>query len=158
MHLSGTLGPELSVHLGEMKAVFRQLRKKVFTSDTCPLSYKAVLVQMLLLADGLYNSSTWRALKAGEARRVHTAVMYMYRTILGVNNPMARHTSDDEVMETVPVFSPKSFIVFQRLSLFLRILAKKPGQLLLVLVHTGGSDGTWIRTVSDDMTKNSCQL
>lgn len=151
--VSSTSGPELSVRLREMRSAFQKLRKKVFCSDLYQLVYRAILMQMLLLAKGLYNCSAWRKLKAGEAKKVHAAVMSMYRTTVGASNPKARHWTDDDAIRELQVLSPLSFVVLQRIFLFLRILRKKHLQLLLVLAHASSIEDSWVNTVRDDLQR-----
>ncbi len=149
--VSGSQGPELTARLGAMFGTFKGIRKRVLKNENLPLPRRMLIVQSLLLAKGLFHAGAWHSLTIAEARKVHSKVMAIYRGVLRLDSPGCEHVCDDDVIAKLRVFAPITIIVYLRIAVFFRVIAKAPGRLLLVLAASFGSAKSWLRTVHENL-------
>ena len=149
--LSGSLLPEISMRMGALKGALNKIQGKVLRNQNIQIRRKNMVVKSYLLSKGLFHAGTWRRLGVSEAKKVHVAIMKAYRCVLGLGKPTGPRMNDQEVVDTLKVRTPLGLVVGLRIDLFLRVLAKMQGPLLLVLAHASSGRESWIKTVHNDL-------
>ena len=82
-----------------------------------------------------FQAGTWVSFTVAEARRVHSSIMAVFRGLLGVNRPKARHMTDQQVVDELEIETPLNMIVAARIATFVRLILKTPGDLLSVMAN-----------------------
>ena len=149
--LSGSMLPEISMRMGALKGTLKKIQGKVLRNKHIEIRRKNMVIKSYLLSKGLFHAGTWRRLGVSEAKKVHVAIMKAYRCVLGLGKPKGPTMSDQVVIDTLKVRTPLGLVVGLRVDLFLRILAKMQGPLLLVLAHASAYKESWVKTIHNDL-------
>jgi hypothetical protein len=107
--------------------------KRILQNPSVDLDKRVSIAQSYLFSQGCYQASTWPALPLNVFRKIHHAVMEVYRVVLGkaagdyaelVSFPLL---SDDQVVARLAAVAPVNVIRLARLQLLTRIVSKTPG-------------------------------
>ena len=112
-----------------------------------PLKRRLNVIKGLLLSKGLHHAGTWHSLAKGELAKVHTAIMKIYRSLIGANRPGCEHLTDQQVLDKVDVIAPLTYVMILRISLFIKIVRTAAPPMLLVLSAAFNAKHSWLKTV-----------
>ena len=151
-----SLGLDLSMRFGSMRSALRPIASRFFRNPRIALEKKTMVCRSLLLSKGLFNASTWQIPTAGEKRRIHTNVMYVYRSTAAAHYKEVAHaSSDQEILGRLQVLAPYTLIRLARLCLATRIFTKSPLLLKRLLFASRFNSKAWLRAFHDDLERLS---
>ena len=145
--------PEVVSRLGGMKTS-KKIKRKVLKAAEVKPSRRVNVIKTYLHTKGLYLAGTWHRMKISEVRKIHAAIMPMYRAVLkqNENNKQQHRMTDSQVVAELETFTPMALVTLEQISTFLRVVIKAPPLLLLAISHayTGRSkDRSWLKNIHD---------
>ncbi len=105
--ISGTFAPDIKVRMGSLRGVSRSIRSRLLRHNDIDIKTRATVLRALLLSKALFQCGAWPELPVGERKRVHSAVMRVYRSLLlreQLNDPVWR--SDQKVIDDFALTAP----------------------------------------------------
>ena len=104
-------------------------------------------MQAHIFSRGLFQAGAWSSLAASSYKKVHAAIMYVYRSVLGLKQCMLQ--SDDQIINELRVICPMTLIRIKRLILFAKV-SKCPVTLDACKI-VAGSKCSWACAVLEDL-------
>lgn len=150
-NVSDSMVPEIVARIGEMCSIFRSMRRAFISNPTIELQKKLQVVQSVMLAKGLFNAGAWPVLYHSEYRKVHVAVMEIYRSI-GQDPYNPDWEPDGSMMSRMELTSPRNLLRILRAGLLISLLRNKPFIVWVTICAVGDARRSWLRAVRDDLS------
>ena len=130
-------------------------RRRVLSNPAVSVERRLSLAHSLVLSRGLFQSSAWAVVDGTPLRRLHAALMSVYRCIAGAKwTPDQTHASmsDDQVLDAVQ--APSVFVLLRRARImaFIRLVSNGSSHLMKLLFAARATRGSWVRAVTVDMS------
>ena len=147
-------GEEAKVRAGIIGQDVRTFRRRLLAQDGVPVEKRLTLAKAVLMSRGLYQAGTWAVLDGHPFRKLHHAVMSVYRALSSSywRGNAVSLPSDDEVLRNLGAPSLGMLIKVARLQLFGRIAIKMPSTLLLALCCAMPLKTSWLSVVRFDLS------
>ena len=129
------------------------MRRKLLRYNIIPMSRKKIVVKSCFLSKGLFHAGTWADLNRSEAKKVHCNAMAIYRGVRGAGNPVAAKVSDQNLINEMEILSPLSLVAYEGIVLFVRLIRKLQGPLLLGLCVAYDGKKSRLKVVEDTLDK-----
>ena len=156
------LAVEVSARASMILQDVRVFRRRVLANPDVPLPKRLALARVVLMSRGLFQSGTWSVLDGHPYRKMHHAVMSVYRALTNQywNGNTSKLASDNEVLLQLGAPSLGMLIKVARLQLFARIVRKLPSALLCALCAAMPLKSSWLSSIQIDLkwlaTVSSC--
>jgi hypothetical protein len=105
------------------------MRRRILANPLIPIERRCNFAQTYIWSKGLFQCGAWNSLPCTQYKRIHGAVMYVYRAILGKDKAWVLN---DEVISELSVICPMTMLRARRLCLFSRVCCD---QFLLALTE-----------------------
>ena len=142
--------PEIKTRMAAMRGAFAGLRSRFFRARDISIDKKKHVSKALLLTRGLFQAGAWPELQANEYKRVHVAVMSVFRSFLKDDYLDGEWESDDSLINRHMLLAPMNILRFLRVSLFARIVRDRACHVMLAVAAASGATRAWIDAVGRD--------
>jgi len=138
---------EVAIRAGIIRSETKVLRKRVLANTRISTPRRINVAQCYIWSKGLHHCGTWGNLSTPMYKRIHAAIMYVYRAILGLRDSM--HSNDDEVITALKVMCPQTMLRARRILLFAK--AVNNPVLCSIICKLQTVRRTWASTVISDL-------
>ena len=135
-----------------LRTGFQRLRNRIFKNPRLDQKRKLTVAECYVFSKGFFQSSTWPELLGGDFRKMHHAVMVVYREVLGHGaEAKTGGKSDDEVIAELQTIAPAVMLKMSRLLLLIRFVQRAPVQLIALTLVAKKSPTSWMAYVEKDL-------
>ena len=150
-HPTLRLLPEISARMGSMQQALKPIAMKCFRAKGVSVTCKLQIARGLLFSRGLYCCGTWHLLALHEKQRVHSKVMYVYRSACSSHfKETTVPLTDLQIITEHGLLAPDTIVRLSRLCLAIRVACKAPQDLKRILFASMASPKSWLAAVNDD--------
>ena len=139
---------EITHKAATIRAEGGKLRANILSNPLVPITRKKNIVQTYVWSKGLYNAGTWTCSTLAKIRKVHSAIMYVYRCIDGGYKKQINKT-DDQIICDLGVICPMTFLRLKRVCTFAKCIGVD--RIKDICLATSKTDGTWASIVLKDL-------
>ena len=102
-----------------IKKETQKIRSRVLANPLLSLRKRCNIAQTYIWSKGMFQCGAWHSLSCALYKRIHGAIMYVYRALIGRDRAWV--LNDDDVISELNVICPMSLLRARRLCLFPRI-------------------------------------
>ena len=139
---------EIAIRSAIIRSTARSMGRKVLRNEGLSVPKRLAICQTYIWSRGLFQCGTWPELGVAEYKKIHSAVLYAYRTILP--DEKAKSLNDDEVISELSAMCPMTFLRARRLCMLARLCGHS-----LWLVHLASvgqkANKSWFSTCMSDL-------
>ena len=147
-----TAGAEAVIRSAIIHSEVRALRRRVLSNSAVSTQRRLSLAQAMIFSRGLFQASSWAVVDGAPFRRLHTAVMSVYRCIAGAQwDPDTAHLTDSHVLLSLGAPSAEVLLRRARIMCFIRICSRGSPYLLRLLHAASTARGSWVSSVVKDL-------
>ena len=148
---SGDMSHELGPKMATVRSTARKLRKPFLRDPKVPMATKGQVLQSLVLARGLHLGGCWPCLLPREAKVLNRSIVDMLRPLLG-DRPLEQRQADEAVIRELGVLFPIRLVTLLRVQTAIRVAARAPVQLLVLLHASRLAPRSWVRALEADLS------
>ena len=138
---------EVAIRSTILRTEARKLAKNILGNECITAKRRCDLATCYIWSKGLFQCGTWARLACPTYKRIHGAIMYVYRCIGKYQHNM--YKSDDEIIAQLGVMCPKTFLRARRLTVFAKVVKNRT--IAMLCDACSGIDGTWANQVKSDL-------
>ena len=143
----GGIKSEIAVRSTVIKSEATRMKSRILSNRAVNKSRKIALVQAYIWSKGMFQCGSWPNLQVACYKRIHAAIMFVYRIVLGYETSITMN--DDDVINELGVLCPLTLIRARRLCLLARVCQN---DLIAHICHeTAGIDRSWANACSSDL-------
>ena len=152
--LSLSLTPEVTKRASAIKQVHGQLASKFFKSPSIGFNAKAQVAQSIVFSRGCFQWGVWQHLTHHEYRKIHAAVLSVYRSIYSdpyMCDQDGLHQSDHSIISRAGVMHPRNILRLARLNTLGRLANGQHPMVVAVVCAAKDHKRSWATTVVEDI-------
>ena len=146
------MSEEVAYRVTCIRSEARKLHRQVFANPKIEMSKRIVVAQSYVFAEGIFQSCTWPDLCKSDFRKMHGAVMDVYRSVSNQRWTVDNGTvSDDSVISQLHAMAPAVMLRMSRVLFFIRWVVKAPDGCVAVVLMAGAASKSWLAHVKKDL-------
>jgi hypothetical protein len=130
-----------------IKSEATRMKSRILSNRAVNKSRKIAFVQAYIWSKGMFQCGSWPNLQVACYKRIHAAIMFVYRIVLGYETSITMN--DDDVINELGVLCPLTLIRARRLCLLARVCPKD--SIAHICHETAGIDRSWANACSSDL-------
>ena len=135
----------------QVRAAARPLRMHVLSNSSLSVRHRVLLAGSLVFSRGLFAASAWPRLAGAEMKRIHAAMMTVYRTIAAEERWRHSKLNDLEVLKKILAPAPAVTLRIKRLRLFTSLVVRRVWHVLVIVATGSETRNSWLSTVVCDL-------